>query len=221
MENTEIVLENTVNNEVINQGATFLGFLGIVGLVILGIIALVIIWVILIYNTLIRKRIRAEEGWADVDVQLKRRYDLVPNLVKTVKGYAKHESETLVKVMDARAKATAINIDASNVTMEQMAAFSGAQSGLSGTLGKLFAVAEDYPDLKANENFLKLQEELADVEDKIQAARRFFNNTVQEYNTQIEIFPSSIVAKTFSFKQKEFFELAESDPAKKNIDVKF
>ena len=181
----------------------------------------VFLWAVGIYNSLIRKRIRVKEAWADIDVQLKRRYDLVPNLVETVKGYAKHESETLVKVMEARAKASAMNIDASGVTAEQMAAFSGAQGGLSGTLGKLFAVAEAYPELKANENFLKLQDELADVEDKIQAARRFFNSTVQEFNTQIEIFPSSVIAKMFAFTQGEFFELADSDPAKKNIEVKF
>ena len=123
--------------------------------------------------------------------------------------------------MEARAKASAMNIDASKVTMEQMAAFSGAQGGLSGTLGKLLAVAEAYPDLKANENFLKLQDDLADTEDKIQAARRFFNSTVQEFNTQIEIFPSSVIAKMFGFSLGEFFELSDTDPAKSNVEVKF
>jgi LemA protein len=195
-----------------------LGSFGITLLVVAGVL---LMWAVGIYNLLVRKRIRVEEAWADIDVQLKRRYDLVPNLVEAVKGYANHESETLIKVMDARAQASAMNIDASQVTMEQMAAFSGAQGGLTSGLGKLLAVAEDYPDLKANENFLKLQDELADVEDKIQAARRFFNSTVQEYNTQIEIFPSSMISNIFKFVKSEFFELSSSDPAKENVEVKF
>ena len=231
MEKAEKILENidgttvekvltNVEGGTVEKVASGLGISG-VGLALLGVATAALLWVIGTYNSLIKKRIRVKEAWADIDVQLKRRYDLIPNLVETVKGYAKHESETLVKVMEARAKASAMNIDATKVTTEQMAAFSGAQGGLSGTLGKLFAVAEAYPDLKANQNFLKLQDELADVEDKIQAARRFFNGTVQEYNTQIEIFPSSVVAKLFAFKHSEFFELSENDPAKSNVEVKF
>jgi len=209
-----------IDTGVVEKVASGLGLSG-AGLALAGVAGAAFLWVIGTYNSLIKKRIRVKEAWADIDVQLKRRYDLIPNLVETVKGYAKHESETLVKVMEARAKASAMNIDASKVTAGQMAAFSGAQGGLSGTLGKLFAVAEAYPDLKANANFLKLQDELADIEDKIQAARRFFNGTVQEYNTQIELFPSSVIAKIFSFTKSEFFELSESDPAKKNVEVKF
>ncbi len=223
MENTNEVAKQVLNNvdsQTVKDVATGLG-ISTMGWVAIGIVGAVIAWVVTTFNSLITKRIRMKEAWADIDVQLKRRYDLVPNLVETVKGYAKHESETLVKVMEARAKASAMNIDASGVSAEQMAAFSGAQGGLSGTLGKLFAVAEAYPDLKASENFLKLQDELADVEDKIQAARRFFNSTVQEYNTQMEIFPSSVVAKIFAFVKGEFFELSENDPAKENVEVKF
>ncbi len=173
------------------------------------------------YNGLIKKRIRTEEAWADIDVQLKRRYDLIPNLVETVKGYAKHESETLQKVLEARSKATSTSINVKDVTPEQMAAFSGAQTGLSGALNKLLAVAESYPDLKANKNFLELQKDLTDTEDKIQAARRFFNGTVQEYNMSVETVPTNIIASMFSFKKKEFFELKEDDKAKEPVAVKF
>ena len=174
---------------------------------------------IAIYNTLVKLRINVNEAWSGIDTQLKRRYDLIPNIVETVKGYAKHEQETLTGVMEARAKATAMNIDASNVTPEQMAAFSGAQTGLSGALGKLLAVAENYPDLKANQNFLQLQEELANTEDAIQSARRFYNATVRDYNTKVETVPSNIVANFFKFVKREFFEIAEGE--RENVKVQF
>ena len=179
------------------------------------IIAIFIIAVVLagisIYNGLVKLRTNVEEGWSGIDVQLKRRYDLIPNLVETVKGYASHESDTLKAVMEARAKATSIKIDASSVTAEQMAAFSQAQSGLSGALGKLLAVSENYPELKANQNFLQLQDELANTESAIQSARRYYNGTVRDYNIKVDTVPSNIVANIFNFTKKEFFEIAETE----------
>lgn len=192
--------------------------MGLFGIVIGGLVALAAA-VIGIYNGLVRLRANVDEGWSGIDVQLKRRYDLIPNLVETVKGYAKHEKETLTAVMEARSKATAMNIDISKVTPDMMAQFSKAQSGISGALGKLFAVAEAYPDLKANENFLKLQEELSVIEDAIQSARRYFNGTVRDYNVRIETVPSNIVAGMFSFTKREFFKIDESE--KENVKVEF
>ncbi len=186
---------------------------------VLGIIALVF-FVIGLYNSLVKMRLRVDEGWSDIDVQLKRRYDLIPNLVEAVKGYAKHESETLTAVMEARSKATAINIDAGSATAEDMAAFAGAQEGLSGALGKLFAVSENYPDLKANQNFLQLQNDLTDTEDKIQASRRFYNGTVRDYNTKVQTVPSNIIAGMFGFTLREFFEI-EDEQERKNVKVEF
>ena len=187
---------------------------------ILAIVAVVIIAIIGLYNGLVKLRMRVDEAWSDIDVQLKRRYDLIPNLVETVKGYAKHESETLEAVMAARSKATAINVDASSATAENMAALAGAQQGLSGALGKLFAVAENYPDLKANQNFLELQNDLTDTEDKIQASRRFYNGTVRDYNTKVQTVPSNIIAKMFGFVSREFFEI-EDEAQRENVEVKF
>jgi len=189
-------------------------------IIILVILAVLVILVIAIYNTLVKMRMRVDEGWSDIDVQLKRRYDLIPNLVETVKGYAKHESETLEAVMEARSKATAINIDPSNVTAGDMAAFSGAQQGLSGALGKLFAVSENYPDLKANQNFLELQKDLTETEDKIQASRRFYNGTVRDYNIKVETVPSNIIASIFGFVKREFFEI-EDEKERESVKVEF
>ncbi len=189
--------------------------------IILIIIAIVVVALISLYNRLVRTNVRVEEAWADIDVQLKRRYDLIPNLVETVKGYASHERETLEAVLEARAKATAMNIDASNVTAEEMTAFMGAQSGLSGALGKLMAIAESYPDLKANENFLELQRELTDTENKIQAARRFYNATVRDLNIMVQSFPANLIAKHFGFGTKEFFELEEDSVEKEPVKVDF
>ncbi len=188
----------------------------IIMIIVLVVLAL---FVVMLYNGLVKLRMRVDEAWSDIDVQLKRRYDLIPNLVETVKGYAKHESETLKEVMEARSKATAINVDAKDATAQDMAALASAQQGLQGALGKLFAVAESYPDLKANQNFLQMQNDLTDTEDKIQASRRFYNGTVRDYNTKVQTVPSNFVAMIFGFKTREFFEIEESQ--RENVKVQF
>lgn len=180
-------------------------------LIIIGVLAaVVLIWLMLIYNGLVKLRNRTEEAWSDIDVQLKRRYDLIPNLINTVKGYAAHEKETLEKVTEMRAKAMG-----AKDTKEQ----AEAENMLSETLKSLFAVSENYPDLKANQNFLELQRELLDTENKIQASRRFYNGNVRDFNTKIQTFPNSLVAGMLGFKEKEFFE-AEGEE-KENVEVKF
>jgi len=176
--------------------------------IILGFIALLIFWLIGVYNNLIRLRNQTDEAWSDIDVQLKRRYDLIPNLVETVKGYAKHERELFENVTKARTAAMGAQTVAEKGKAENM---------LAGTLKSLFAVAENYPDLKANQNFLKLQDELSDTENKIQAARRFYNGNVRDFNTKIQVFPNNMIAGTMGFKQYEFFEIeeaAEREPVK-------
>lgn len=182
--------------------------------IILGIVAVIVVYGIVAYNAFIRLMTRAEEAWADIDVQLKRRYDLIPNLVETVKGYADHEKEVFSRVTEARANA---------ISAEQggnPAETARAEGELSGALKSLFAVAEAYPDLKANENFLELQRELTDTENKIQAARRFYNTNVRDLNIKIKSFPSNIVAGMFNFTKREFFEL-EEEAAKDPVKVDF
>ena len=169
--------------------------------VILGIVVLLILWIIFIYNGLVAMRQRVNQAFADIDVQLKQRHDLVPNLVETVKGYASHERGTLEAVVQARNAAMAAQGPA------QMAA---AENMLSGALRQLFALSEAYPDLKANTNFQQLQTEIADIENKIAASRRFFNNAVQEYNTGIQRFPAVLVAGSLGFTQQQFFDLGET-----------
>ena len=181
--------------------------------VLLGIVVVVALWVMFAYNHFVRMVQRAREAWADIDVQLKRRYDLIPNLVETVKGYAAHERGTFEKVTAARAAAMDTNGIAERGKAENM---------LSDTLKSLFAVAEAYPDLKANQNFLELQRQLADTEDKIQAARRFYNGNVRDLNTAIQSFPGNIIADLFRFEPREFFELgAEDSAARQPVAVKF
>ena len=180
-----------------------------VKLILIGIIAAVIVATVSIYNSLVRLRTRAEEAWSDIDVQLKRRYDLIPNLISTVKGYATHEQTLLEKLTQERANA----MNSGGV------AKADAENALSGTLRTLFAVAENYPDLKANQNFLELQRELSDTENKIQAARRFYNTTVMELNTKVDTFPSGIIASWFNFTKREFFEIDEA--AKAVVPVTF
>jgi LemA protein len=175
------------------------------------IIVALILYVVLAYNTMVKMRNHVKEAWSDIDVQLKRRYNLIPNIVESVKGYAAHEEGVFTKVTEARANA----INATNVK-EQGA----AENMLSGALKSLFAVAEDYPDLKANENFLQLQNELVDTEDKIQSARRFYNGNVRDFNTKIQQFPAKVIANVFKFISEEFFEI-ENDEEKKVVDVSF
>lgn len=182
--------------------------------IIIGIIVLLALIIGVMYNSLVTLRVRVDEAWSDITVQLKRRLDLIPNLVETVKGYAKHESGVFEAVTKARANA----LNAKGV--EETAA---ADNQFEGALKSMFAVAESYPDLKANQNFIELQQELVDTEDKIQASRRFYNGGVRDLNTKIQTFPSNLIASMFSFKSREFFELSEAEQkqAEKPVDVKF
>jgi len=169
--------------------------------VILGVVVVVVIWAVSIYNGLVAMRQRVNQSFADIDVQLKQRHDLIPNLVETVKGYANHERGTLEAVIQARNQAIAAPGVEQKVQAENM---------LSGALRQLFALSENYPNLKANANFQQLQSDLSDIENKLAASRRFFNNTVQEYNTGIQQFPASIFAGMFGFQQHAFFDLGET-----------
>ena len=178
--------------------------------IILAVVIVLILWVIFIYNRLVTLRNRAKEAWSDIDVQLKRRYNLIPNLVETVKGYATHERELLEKVTQARASA---------MNAQTIDEHSKAENMLSSTLKSLFAVTENYPDLKASVNFLELQRELRDTEDKIQASRRFYNGNVRDMNTKIETFPSNVIANMFSFKKADFFEI--EGEAREPVKVSF
>ena len=182
--------------------------------IILGVAVLAIGFLWVTYNSLVTLRIRVDEAWSDITVQLKRRLDLIPNLVETVKGYAKHESSVFEEVTKARASV----MDAKGV--KDTAA---AENQFEGALKSLFAVAESYPDLKANENFVELQRELVDTEDKIQASRRFYNSGVKDLNTKIQTFPNNLVAGMFSFASREFFDVEESEreAANKPTEVKF
>ncbi len=177
--------------------------------VLIGIVAVLVLFVIVMYNGLVRARLHTEEAWSGMDVQLKRRYDMIPNLVEVVKGYAKHESGLLEKVTIARASA---------MKSEGAAEKAKSENALSETLKSLFAVAENYPDLKANTNFLKLQEEYAIVEDAIQGSRRLYNSAVKGLNEKIQTFPSNIFAGMFGFKNKEFFETDNAEE-RKNIKI--
>lgn len=179
--------------------------------IILVITAVLVLWAIAVFNTLVRMRQRVKEAWADIDVQLKRRYDLIPNLVETVKGYAAHEQDVLENVIKARSAAMSAHTVGEHGQAENM---------LSGALKNLFALAEAYPNLRASENFAKFQDELSDTENKIQAARRFYNTNVMDLNTKIEQFPANLVANRFGFKKEQFFELAsaaEREPVKVNF----
>jgi len=179
-------------------------------LIVLGVLVL---WVIFIFNGFVSLRTRAKEAWADIEVQLKRRYDLIPNLVNTVKGYTTHESSTFENVTKARAQA----MNAQGPTE----AHAEAENMLTGALKSLFAVSEAYPDLKANQNFLALQNELSDTENKIQAARRFYNGNVRDLNIKVESFPSNLVASIFRIVKMEFFDLPDNDVAQNSVEVKF
>jgi LemA protein len=181
--------------------------------ILIGIVVVLVFIVVGMYNGLVTLSQRVKESWADIDVQLKRRYDLIPNLVNTVKGSSNFESSTLEKVIEARSKAMGAGT---------MAEHKEAENTLSGALKSVFALAESYPDLKSNQNYLSLQSELSDTENKIQASRRFYNSNVMAYNTKIATVPTNIIAKQFNFTEKEFFELGEGEEAARNpVEVKF
>ena len=176
------------------------------------IIVAIIIVIALIYNSLIRSKNRVDESWADIEVQLKRRYDLIPNLVSTVKGYATHESSAFEKVTQARAAAMGAKTAGEH---------SQSEAVLGQAITGLFGIAEAYPDLKANANFLELQRELSDTENKIQSARRFYNTNVRDLNTKIEMFPGNVFANMFSFSKMEFFDIPDDGAESKPVEVKF
>ena len=190
-------------------------------LVLIIIVAIAAFYGVYLYNMFVKLTQRAIEAWADIDVQLKRRYDLIPNLIETVKGYAAHEQETFNAVTEARANATATHVDPSNITPEQIKAMAGAEAALSGAVGNLLAIAEAYPDLKASQNFSELQAELSDTENKIQAARRFYNTNVRDLNIALESFPTNVIGKTFKFTAEEYFELEEKSEAREPVKVEF
>jgi len=182
--------------------------------IVLGIVVLGALFLIVTYNSLVKLKIRVDEAWSDITVQLKRRYDLIPNLVNTVQGYATHEKSVFEKVTEARANA---------INAQGPAETAKAENMLTDALKSVFAVAEAYPDLKANENFKQLQDELVDTEDKIQASRRFYNGSVRELNTKIKVFPNNIFAGMLGFAPKEFFELDDAQEAavQNPVEVKF
>jgi len=182
--------------------------------IILGLMAVVVLYVIVTYNALVSLRVRVNEAWSGIEVHMKERYNLIPNLIETVKGYTKHEAETLERVVRARAEA----FESHGSPSEQ----AGAENMLSGALKSLFALSESYPDLKANESFLSLQGELTNIEEKIQSARRYYNGVVRDNNTKIDQFPSNLVAGWMKFLKAEFFELDDADSAaRRPVDVKF
>lgn len=180
--------------------------------IIIGLVVLVGLFVWATYNGLVKLKIRVDEAWSDITVQLKRRVDLIPNLVDTVKGYASHEKGVFEEVTKARASM----MDAKGVQESAQ-----AENQIEGALKSLFAVAEAYPDLKANQNFLQLQDELVDTEDKIQAARRFYNGGVRDLNTKIELFPNNVFAGMLGFTKRDFFEIEDRAAAEKPVDVQF
>lgn len=182
------------------------------GTIILIVIAVLVFWFIFAYNKFVALLQRAKEAWSDIEVQMKRRYDLIPNLVNTVKGYASHESVTLEKVVEARNSAMNAKTTSEHAEAENM---------LSSTLKSIFALSEAYPDLKANTNFLELQRELSDTENKIQASRRFYNTNVRDLNIAVDTFPGNFVAKMFNFSKMEFFDLPDNDVAQEPVKVQF
>lgn len=193
------------------------------GLIIVGVIAVIVIglysWAAGIYNTAVRLDQDVKESWGNVNTAYQRRNDLIPNLVNTVKGYAEHEKSTLTAVIEARAKATSITIDPANVTPEQLAAFNSAQSGVSSSLSRLLVSVEQYPNLKADASFMKLQDELASTENQILTARTRFNEAIKPYNNNINTFPRNILAGLYGLTQKPYFEAVAG--ADKPVEVKF
>lgn len=189
-----------------------LAAMGIIAILFLAVLLALALWVVRLYNSLIQLKVRSENAWSDIDVQLKRRYDLIPNLVATVQGYAAHERTTLQNVIEARSKA---------MGAQSVAQKGEAENFLSGTLKSLFAVAENYPQLKANENFLKLQSGLSEIEEVIQEARRYYNAVARDLNTMLAVFPNNIVAGMLNFKPRDFFQLETPETERKAPQVKF
>ena len=192
---------------------------GCIGLIVLGVIALALFgWVKNGYNGLVKQQENVEKAWSNVDNQYQRRADLIPNLVETVKGYAKHESETLEGVIEARANATKVTIDPTNMTPEDLQKYQAAQGDVTNALSRLIAVSESYPDLKANQNFLELQSQLEGCENRIAVARKDFNEAAQEYNTNRRTFPTNIIASIFSFGDKPYFQAQEGADKAPKVD---
>ncbi len=188
-------------------------------IITLAIVAILVIWAISAYNSLVTMEENVTGQWANVETQYQRRADLIPNLVNTVKGYASHEKETLEGVVEARSKATQIKVDANGLTQEKLAAYQKAQGDVTSALGKLLAISERYPDLKANQNFLELQAQLEGTENRINVARKNFNDAAQKYNTTIRSFPKNIFASSFGFDKKAYFEAEQG--AEKAPKVEF
>lgn len=191
----------------------------LITVIVIAVLGMIAGWLIGRYNAMVTMEENVENAWGQVENQYQRRMDLIPNLVSTVKGYAKHEQETYTNVMEARAKATQVTIDPSNATPEQLAAYQNAQGELSQALGRLLAVAESYPELKANENFKQLMDQLEGTENRITFARNEFNNQAKEFNTYIRKFPANIVASIFGFQYKPYFKAEEG--AEKAPKVEF
>ena len=183
-----------------------------------GILVVIVLWAIGGYNGMVKMDEQVQNSWANVETQYQRRADLIPNLVSTVKGYAKHEQQTLEDVVKARSEATQVKVDAENLTPEKLAAFQKAQSGVSSALGRLLAVAENYPDLKANQNFLELQSQLEGTENRITVARKDFNDTAKSYNQAIRQFPKNILAGMFGFEKKSYFEAEAGSEKAPKVD---
>jgi LemA protein len=180
--------------------------------IILGLLVLLVLIIVVIYNGLVTSRMRVKEAWSDIDIQMKRRFDLIPNLVNTVKGSTNFETSTLEKVIAARS---------AGMNAKSPAELGQADTAMRGALNGFFALAESYPDLKSNQNFISLQEELSDTENKIQAARRFYNSVVTDYNTKVQTVPTNVFANMFGYKQEEFFELGTDEAAREPVEVKF
>lgn len=177
--------------------------------IILGVVAVVVVWAIVSYNGLVTKQEKVSEAWANVETVYQRRADLIPNLVATVKGYAAHEEQTLMAVTEARAKSTSLNIDPTTATPEQMAEWTKTQNEVGSAIGRLIAISESYPDLKANQNFMDLQKQLEGTENRISTERREYNQQVRDFNASIRRFPTNIIASMFGFEKMEMFEAQE------------
>ena len=182
-------------------------------IIILVVLALLVIWGVTGYNGLVTMDENVSGQWSNVETQYQRRADLIPNLVSTVKGYASHEKETLEGVVEARSQATQIKVDVNDLTPEKLAEYQKAQGAVTSALGKLLAITENYPDLKANQNFLQLQEEVSDVENKLAAVRRYFNSATKEYNNAVQTFPSNIIAGMAGFRREIMFDLGTNERA--------